>query len=42
MSTTDMKIFMLRGARRNVDRAYPNPDWGYGILDVYNIFDIIR
>ena len=42
MSTTDMKIFMLRGARRNVDREYPNPDWGYGILDVYNIFDIIR
>jgi hypothetical protein len=42
MSTLDMKIFMIRGARRNADLKYPNRDWGYGILDVYNIFDILR
>ncbi|MBP1755199.1 MAG: hypothetical protein H6Q59_1597 [Firmicutes bacterium] len=42
MSTQDMKIFMIRGARRNIDMAYPNRDWGYGILDVYNIFESLR
>lgn len=42
MSTKDMKVFMIRGARRNIDIKYPNRDWGYGILDVFNIFDSIR
>lgn len=42
MNTMDMKIFMIRGARRNVDLKYPNRDWGYGILDVFNVFDILR
>lgn len=38
----DIKIFMIRGARRDVEKQYPNRDWGYGILDVYNIFDSLR
>ncbi len=42
LNTVDMKIFMIRGARRELDIQYPNRDWGYGILDVYNIFDILR
>lgn len=42
MTTEDMKIFMIRGARRKSNIKYPNPDWGYGILDVFNIFESIR
>ncbi len=42
MNTQDMKVFMMRGARRDVDRVYPNRDWGYGILDVFNIFESLR
>jgi len=42
MSCQDIKIFMIRGARRKPDLVYPNPDWGYGILDAYNLFDRIR
>lgn len=42
LNTMDMKMFMIRGARRNADIKYPNRDWGYGILDVYNVFDILR
>lgn len=42
MSTQDVKVFMIRGARRKLDSVYPNRDWGYGILDVYNVFDSIR
>ena len=42
MSTQDMKVFMMRGARRNRSMEYPNRDWGYGILDVYNVFESLR
>ncbi len=42
MSTLDIKTFMIRGARRTPDMRYPNRDWGYGILDVYNAFDSLR
>jgi hypothetical protein len=42
MSTQDMKVFIIRGARRNVDISYPNPDWGYGILDIFNAFESLR
>jgi subtilisin family serine protease len=42
MNTLDMKVFMIRGARREAGARYPNRDWGYGILDVFNIFDILR
>jgi subtilisin family serine protease len=42
LNTVDMKIFMIRGARRQLDIQYPNRDWGYGILDAFNIFDTLR
>jgi Subtilase family. len=42
LNTLDMKVFMIRGAKRNPDVRYPNREWGYGILDVYNIFDALR
>lgn len=42
MRTQDMKIFMIRGARRKPELQYPNRDWGYGILDVYQVFDSLR
>lgn len=42
MNTVDMKIFLIRGAQRELQIPYPNRDWGYGILDVYNVFDILR
>jgi subtilisin family serine protease len=42
MSTVDMKVFLIRGARRELDIIYPNRDWGYGILDIFNVFDAIR
>jgi subtilisin family serine protease len=42
LNTLDMKIFMIRGARRDVEQKYPNRDWGYGIIDIFNVFDILR
>ncbi len=42
LNSIEMKKLMERGARRDVNLEYPNRDWGYGILDVYNIFDSLR
>jgi len=42
MSSIIIKRLMIRGARRNLDLVYPNREWGYGILDIYNVFDSLR
>lgn len=42
MSTIEIKNLIIRGARRNADIVYPNRDWGYGILDIFNVFDALR
>lgn len=42
MNTIEAKKFLIRGARRSSNLLYPNRDWGYGIIDIYNTFDILR
>lgn len=42
MSTTDVKSYLIRGAKREPGYDYPNNQWGYGKLDVYNAFDVLR
>lgn len=42
MNTIEAKKFLIRGARRSSSLVYPNRDWGYGILDIFNTFDILR
>ena len=42
MDNVAMKSFLIRGARRSPNISYPNRDWGYGILDVFNTFDFLR
>lgn len=42
IDTGGLKKFLIRGARRRSFLNYPNPDWGYGIIDVYNTFNILR
>ena len=42
MSTIEIKKLIIRGGRRDSDIVYPNRDWGYGILDVFNVFDSLR
>ncbi len=34
----DIKTIMIRGAARKGDIVYPNKDWGYGALDIYQVF----
>ncbi|MBH1939631.1 S8 family peptidase [Mobilitalea sibirica] len=42
VDTVVIKKFLIRGARRREFLTYPNRDWGYGIIDLYNTFDILR
>ncbi len=42
VDTVSLKKFLIRGAKRDSRLTYPNPDWGYGIIDVFNTFDVLR
>lgn len=41
LDTLQIKNFLIRGARRDSNMVYPNREWGYGILDVYNAFSTL-
>lgn len=38
LDTLGIKNYLIAGAERNPNLSYPNRDWGYGILNIYNVF----
>lgn len=42
MDTQIIKRILIDGAKRDPNLTYPNRDWGYGIVDVYNSFLRLR
>lgn len=40
-SGTSVKSYLQRGARREDDMVYPNPEWGYGRMDLYHTFELL-
>jgi hypothetical protein len=42
MNTTEIKSYLMRGAKRKAALTYPNQEWGFGELDAYNSIDILR
>lgn len=40
-SGTSIKNYLQRGARRDEGMAYPNPEWGYGRMDLYRTFELL-
>lgn len=42
MDSGELKNHLIRGARRRANIVYPNRDWGYGILDIINVFESMR
>ncbi len=38
----DIKNLLSRGAIREPTRVYPNREWGFGILNIYRVFDNLR
>ena len=37
----ELKNYFIRGASRDMDRNYPNREWGYGRLDIQGVFDVL-
>ncbi len=42
IDAVEVKKFLIRGARRSPRVQYPNRDWGFGMIDIYNVFDMLR
>lgn len=42
MSEASIKAYLIRGAKRNPALTYPNREWGYGALDLYQTFLRLR
>lgn len=42
LDSVEIKKFLIRGATRDSNLTYPNRDWGYGIIDLYNVLNVIR
>lgn len=39
---TNVKHYLQRGAKRTEDRQYPNPEWGYGRINLYRTFQLLQ
>lgn len=42
MFSIKVKTYLIRGAKKRVGDIYPNPEWGYGTLDMAGVFENIR
>lgn len=42
IDTIEIKSYLKRGASRDPTQTYPNQRWGYGVLDLFNIFSGLR
>lgn len=42
MNSVEVKNLMIRGCNREQNQVYPNTEWGYGRLDLYRSFEILR
>jgi subtilisin family serine protease len=38
----DLKKLLIRGAERDMDMTYPNNIWGYGKVDIYQLYQLLR
>ena len=42
MNSVEVRNFLIRGCEREGNRVYPNTEWGYGTLNLYRSFQILR
>ena len=42
ISTKDIKLMLTRGAARKPFISYPSRDYGFGLIDLLNTFDVMR
>jgi hypothetical protein len=39
---TLVQFYLIAGVRTNPALTYPNKEWGYGSLDLYHVFEVLR
>lgn len=42
ISTYQIRAYLIRGCSRMQTMSYPNPQWGYGALNLYQSFNLMR
>ena len=42
MNSVEVKNLLIRGCERDVNQTYPNTEWGYGRLNLYLAFQVLR
>lgn len=42
MNSVEVRNLLIRGCERELNRVYPNTEWGYGKLNVYQAFQVLR
>ena len=42
MNSVEVKNLLIRGCERDSNQIYPNTEWGYGRLNVYRAFEVLR
>lgn len=42
MTSANIQAYLIRGADRSAGQEYPNRQWGFGKLNLYNVFDTLR
>ncbi len=42
IGTVEIRNLLIRGAIRDPNLTYPNREWGYGMIDLYNTFNTLR
>ena len=42
MNSVEIKNLLIRGCERERNQIYPNTEWGYGKLNLYRAFEVLR
>ena len=42
MDSISVKNYLVGGVKRIKNLDYPNEVWGYGIIDIYGSFELLR
>lgn len=42
LNSVAMKNYLIRGAKRDMNIRYPSVQWGYGMIDIYRTFLVLR
>lgn len=42
LDTIGVKNYLIRGSMKPPLLPYPNREWGYGIINIFNVFDILK